>query len=147
MDNVTWYPDFTARSNYVTMDSCRGFLITTRGKVLVEENTFNRCAMPGILIEDDARGWFESGPIRDMSLRRNRLIGCGIEINPQTAAPNPAAAVHQNIRIEGNLFENSGISAKGVAGLRITANQFSSIPWPIQTNACVDAVIADNKPE
>jgi len=25
VDNLSWYPDFTARNNFVTMDSCRGF--------------------------------------------------------------------------------------------------------------------------
>lgn len=83
LDNITWYPNVTARNCHVTMDSCRGFLVTTRGKVLVEGNTFNRCSMPAILVEDNAEGWFESGPVRDMTIRDNSFIGCGIAISPQ----------------------------------------------------------------
>ncbi len=124
IDNLTWYPNFTARNCHVTMDSCRGFLITTRGKVLVEGNTFNRCAMPGILVEDDAEGWFESGPIRDLTIRKNTFIGCGISINPQSHSTDPAEPVHENIRIEDNVFkEGAGISAHHVKGLTITGNK------------------------
>lgn len=123
IDNLTWYPDFTARNNKVTMDSCRGFLITTRGKVVVEGNTFNRCAMPGILISDDAHDWFESGPVRDVTIRNNQFIGCGIEISPQTTSKDPNLWVHENIRIEGNTFsEGAGIVASGVRELTIHSN-------------------------
>ena len=123
VDNLSWYPNLTARNCHVTMDSCRGFLITTRGKVLVEGNTFNRCAMAGILIEDDAEGWFESGPVRDMTIRNNRFINCGIEINPQTHSNKPEEPVHENIRIENNFFDGGGVSARSVKSLTVTGNR------------------------
>ncbi|MEO5714412.1 MAG: hypothetical protein ABIT37_13070 [Luteolibacter sp.] len=123
VDNITWHPNMTVRNNFVTMDSCRGYLITTRGKVVVENNTFNRCHMPGILIEDDARGWFESTCVRDMTIKNNTFTGCGIEINPQTVSGDPKEPVHENIRIENNTFDGGGISAKSVKGLVVTGNK------------------------
>jgi len=122
IDNLSWYPDVTITNCRVDMDSCRGFLLTTRGKVLVERNTFTNCAMPAILIEDDAEGWFESGPVRDMEIRHNTFINCGISINPQTHSNDPNEPVHENIRIENNFFKGAGISAKGTKGLLITGN-------------------------
>lgn len=142
IDNVSWYPDVTARGNHVEMDSCRGFLITTRGKALIEDNTFHRCAMPGLLIENDANGWFESGPIRDLTVKGNRFIGCGIHINPQTRTPDQA--VHRNIRIVDNFFDDSGIDAKGVQGLTITGNRFSK-DISIHTGSCQDITLKDNR--
>jgi hypothetical protein len=144
IDNITWYPNFTARNCHVTMDSCRGFLITTRGKVLVEGNKFNRCAMPGILIEDDAEGWFESGPVRDMTIRNNSFIGCGIEINPQNKPAKAEEPVHENIRIEGNFFDGSGVSAKSVKGLTIINNRSTSGKIPVRSNACTDVKTENN---
>jgi hypothetical protein len=141
VDNVSWYPNFTARNNSVTMDSCRGFLITTRGKVLVEGNTCTRCAMPGILVEDDAEGWFESGPVRDMLLRRNCFIGCGVEINPHTETP--AEPVHENIRIEDNYFDGAGVSAHSVKGLAVTGNRFSGAV-SVHAPNCLDVKVKDN---
>ena len=123
IDNITWYPDFVARNNHVDMASCRGFLITTRGKALVEGNTFHRCAMPGLLVENDANGWFESGPLRDLTIRGNRFIGCGIKIEPQTRTPE--LAVHENVHILDNQFEGGGISASGTRGITLKGNRFA----------------------
>lgn len=123
VDNITWHPNLTARNNFITMDSCRGYLLTTRGKVVVENNTFTRCHMPGILIEDDARGWYESTCVRDMVIRNNTFIGCGIEINPQTTSNDTNEPVHENISIENNTFDGGGISAKSVKGLVVTGNK------------------------
>ena len=123
IDNITWYPNLTARNNHISVDPVRGFLITTRGKVLVEGNTFHRCAMAGILIEDDAEGWFESGPVRDLMVRGNHFIGCGVEINPMSKSADPEEPVHENIRIENNFFAGAGVSAHHVRGLSITGNR------------------------
>jgi hypothetical protein len=123
VDNVTWHPNLTVRRCHVDTDPVRGYLITTRGKVLIENCTFHRCHMPGILVEDDARGWFESTCIRDMTLRGNTFIGCGIEINPQTESNDPNEPVHENIRIVDNVFDGGGISVRGVKGLVITGNK------------------------
>lgn len=139
VDNITWYPDLTATNNHVSMDPVRGFLITTRGKVLVENNTFHRPAMAGILIENDASGWFESGPIRDMVIRNNRFVRCGISINPHTRSDKPEEPVHENIRIENNEFsESGGISARNVKGLALSHNKSSKGPVPVETKACTD---------
>lgn len=145
VDNLTWYPNFTARNCHIDMDPTRGFLITTRGKVVVEGNTFSRCSMAGVLIEDDANGWFESGPIRDLVIRNNKFIACGIEINPQTASTNPAEPVHENIRIQDNFFDGGGISAKNVKGLTITGNRSpgGSIPLHLQPS-CSEVKQEDN---
>ena len=143
LDNITWYPNLTARNNHISVDPVRGFLITTRGKVLVEGNTFLRCAMAGILIEDDAEGWFESGPIRDLTIRSNQFIRCGIEINPMSKSTRPDEPVHENIRIEGNRFaEGAGISAHHVKGLTIVGNLTTGANLPTKlAPTCTDVKI------
>jgi hypothetical protein len=147
VDNVSWYPDITIRNCTVDTDSCRGFLITTRGKALVERCTFTRTHMSAILVEDDAEGWFESGPIRDLTIRHNKFIQCAdpvIHLNPETHSNKPEEWVHENIRIEGNTFDGGGVSARNVRGLRITGNRFSAAALPVQTNACTGVVIEHN---
>jgi len=145
LDNITWYPDVTIRGCKVDMDSCRGFLLTTRGKVLVEGNTFHRCRMPAILIEGDADGWHESGPIRDMTISKNTFVGCGISINPHVRSGG--AAVHENIRIVDNVFtEGAGISAHHTSGLTITGNTSRDGEIPIKlAPTCTDVIERDNE--
>jgi hypothetical protein len=127
------------------MDSCRGFLLTTRGKVLVEGNTFHRCKMPAILIEGDANNWYESGSIRDMTIRGNTFIGCGIAINPHVRSGDDP--VHKNIRIVDNTFkEGAGISAHHTAGLTISGNRSDSGEIPLKlAPTCAGNVIENNR--
>jgi len=150
VDNVSWYPDLTIRNCSVTMDSCRGFLITTRGKVLVENNTFARTAMSAIDIADDANSWYESGSVRDVTIRNNRFIECGepaISIHPENLTNDPNQPVHENITISANQFLLAGklaISAKSVRNLRIFGNLFSPKAMPIKTSACTAVRIEGN---
>ena len=133
VDNITWYPDVTIRNCTVDRDSCRGFLISTRGKVLIEGNTFANTEMSAILIADDANSWFESGPVRDVTIRRNRFLKCGepvLQIHPENQTANPEEPVHSNIRILDNTFESGGISARSVRGLTFEAT--NSDPDPCQ---------------
>jgi hypothetical protein len=148
VDNVSWYPNVTIRNCTVTMDSCRGFLITTRGKARVENCTFTRTAMSAILVEDDAEGWFESGPIRDLTICGNRFIDCAgpvVWINPHNGNTDSALPVHETIRIEGNLFEGGGVSARSVKGLTVAGNRFTGASLPVQTVACTDVVLERNE--
>jgi hypothetical protein len=144
LDNISWYPDVTIRGCKVDMDSCRGFLLTTRGKVLVEGNTFHRCKMPAILIEGDADGWHESGAIRDMTIRNNTFIGCGIHINPRVRSDNEP--VHENIRILNNTFtEGAGIAAHHVKGLEIIGNTSPDGKIPLKlAPTCTETSVRDN---
>ena len=126
LENVTWTPEVAISGCKVMLTPTRGFLITTRKKVVVEDNDFHRTHRSAILLENDARGWFESGPIRDMTIRNNRFFHCYepvIYFNPQNSKKN--SAVHQNIRIENNTFTLShslAVKAKSVTGLTITGN-------------------------
>ncbi len=142
LDNITWYPDLTARGNCVSMDPVRGFLLSTRGKVVVEDNTFYRCHMAGILIGDDASSWFESGPVRDMVIRKNKFIECGISISPHCKILKPGEPVHENIRIVDNSFDGGGIQAQGVGRLTITGNKSTGGPLKVSMDAsCSDVTI------
>ena len=145
VDNVTWYPNITVRNNDISVDPVRGFLLTTRGRVIVESNTFHRCAMAAILIEDDAEGWFESGPVRDMVVRGNTFIGCGISINPQTQSAKPEEPVHENIRITDNYFDGAGVSAKSVKGLTVTGNRSPGGAMQIRLEpTCTETKVENN---
>ena len=77
VENVTYTPEVIVRNNFFSRIPSRGLLVTTRRKVLIEKNTFFRMQMSGILIANDARSWFESGMVRDITIRDNHFIECG----------------------------------------------------------------------
>jgi hypothetical protein len=147
LDNITWQPDITASNNHVSVDPVRGFLLSTRGRTIVENNTFQRCAMDAILITCDASSWFESSPVRDVLIRGNTFVGCGISINPHAKSNNPDEPVHENIRITGNFFDGAGVSAKSVRGLTVTGNRSPGGPIPVKLDpSCTGTKVGNNEP-
>jgi len=114
LENITWTPSVTIKNSRFERTNTRGTLITTRRKVLIENNVYYRIGMHAILIENDASGWYESGPVTDVTIRNNEFIECGfnsapnnyvININPETHEMVPGYYVHKNIRIEHNKFK------------------------------------------
>ena len=150
VENVTWTPSVEVRNCTISVDSCRGFLLTTRRPILIENNTFTRTTMNAILIADDANYWFESGVVRDATIRGNRFIKCSepvINITPENQTQNPEEPVHSNIRILDNYFDLLGenaVVAKSVRGLTISGNRFSSKALPVHYSACSDVVLENN---
>jgi hypothetical protein len=153
LENVTWTPEVEIRGCKISHIPTRGILVTTRRPVVIEDNTFLATHMSAILIEDDAQGWYESGCVRDMTIRNNRFIRCGepaIHINPRNTVANDS--VHRNIRIENNEFVLRGTTAvqtKSTSGLRVTGNTIRSAKElddtkTIQTRDCAEAVIENN---
>lgn len=153
IENVTYTPEVEIRGNYFSRIPTRGILVSTRRKVIIEDNTFFRMQMSGILIADDARSWFESGMVRDVTIRNNDFIECGgpvIFIAPEN--DRNEGYVHRNITIANNRFRLTGtdaISAKSVDGLKITDNLFltpkaSTTEELIKTRECKDVTIEGN---
>lgn len=153
VENVTYTPEVIIRNNYFSRIPTRGLLVSTRRKVLIEDNTFFRMQMSGILIADDARSWFESGMVRDVTIKNNNFIECNtpvILISPENNRNE--GYVHRNISIINNRFQlirNDAISAKSVDGLSIVNNLFlvdevTNVENLIKTQECNGVLIEGN---
>ena len=153
IENVTYTPEVTIRNNFFSRTPSRGLLVSTRRKILIENNTFFRMQMSGILIADDARSWFESGMVRDVTIRNNNFIECNepvILIAPENSQNK--GYVHRNITIANNRFKLIGknaVSARSVDGLKINGNLFLhpeaiNIEGLITTTDCQNVIIKDN---
>lgn len=115
LENLTWAPDLLVKDSHFGNCRARGLLVTTPGKVVIENNIFESSGS-AILISGDANGWFESGAVNDVLIRNNTFNDlCNTSpyqfceaiisiypIIPQLNEKNPA--FHKNIRIEGNRF-------------------------------------------
>ncbi len=111
LENVTWTPSVHVKNCFVEANPCRGFLLTTRRPVIVENTTFNRMGMRGILVSDDASSWFESGMVKDLTIRNNTFIDCEepvIDIHPENPEAREGEPVHSNIKIQNNTFYMKG---------------------------------------
>ena len=150
LENVTWTAAAEIKNCIVDAQPCRGFLITTRRPVIVENCTFNRCGMRGIFVNDDASGWYESGMVKDLTIRGNTFNFCAepvIDIfpeNPEVRAGNP---VHENIKIQNNIFRLRGtkaIALKSCANIEISGNTFFTQEKNLKQENFVSQNAADN---
>lgn len=124
VENITWTPEVTITNSSFTLTPTRAILVSTSRPVLIENNTFLLCPMPAILIADDARSWYESGPVKNLTIKGNRFIDCAdpvIQISPENDID--AGSVHENITITHNFFNKPAqIKASGVKNLKILDN-------------------------
>jgi polygalacturonase len=134
LENITWTPEVIVRNCRFQRTNTRGLLVTTRRSVLIENNTFYRTGMHAILIANDCNFWYESGPVKNVTIRGNAFIQCGynkapesyvIAIQPETHNFIENRYIHSNIRIENNSFDciaGPVLSARSVRNLDFKNN-------------------------
>lgn len=112
--STTEYPEVLIKNCKIGKNRARGILLGSRGKIVIENNTFHT---PGtaILLEGDARTGAEQAGVRDLTIRNNTFDNCNFSPGPWgTAAIQVWAGIsenkretsryNRNILIENNLF-------------------------------------------
>lgn len=129
IENTSACPEVSFKNNTISRIATRGILITNRGKTVVENNRFISNSMSGVLLSDDAEGWFESGMCRDVTIKGNVFEHCGedaVRILPENKVHE--GFVHSGIKILDNDFKSYNgtcITAKSTEYLVITGNSFA----------------------
>ena len=157
VENATWTPEVEIRDSYFGRTPTRGILITTRRKSVIENNIFFRTTMSAIDVADDAGSWFESGVVRDLTIRGNKFIECAepvITVNPNGGGSGADFFIHSNIRVLDNEFTlksaSVAVSVYAAKDFVCTGNQFIEGLEPVaveplvRLNQCPDAVVRDN---
>jgi hypothetical protein len=137
--------------------------------VVIEDNRFESSGS-AILIAGDANYWYESGAVRDVTIRRNQFTAACltsmyqfcegiISILPEIPKPDLAFPFHRGIRIEDNefqLFDYPILYAKSVDGLTFSRNRlvrsrafepFHARKAGLTFEACRGVVVEDNSLE
>jgi len=167
LENLSCTPNVHITNCYVGSNRARGYLISTPGKVVIENNIFETSGS-AILIAGDANYWYESGAVKDITIRNNEFKeSCNsssyqfchaiISIYPEIPQADSLKPYHKNVTIEGNSFHPSDypiLYAKSVEGLRFVNNtiqrSYAYKPWHRNKNsfvfeACKQVEIAGNK--
>ena len=166
IENMSWTPDLYISGCICRNNRARGWLVSTPGNVVIENNRIESSGA-GLKISGDANYWFESGAVRDVLIRNNEFGDCCygapywgravIDIDPEIAAPreNPDC-FHRNIRIENNrffTFDTGILFARSVDGLVFSGNtvrRTDSYPptgrmnEPLTFEACRNVQVHDN---
>jgi hypothetical protein len=156
LENISWNPQIVIRNCSAECSPTFGFVLKSRGPILVENCTFRGINMSPIALAQyvDAH-WYESCTVHNAVIRNNRFLaskGTPVIVNPgNTMDEGP---VNDNVRIENNYFgafRGPAIIAKSVKGLTILNNRFATPKMPeIRMPWSVDVKIEGNqliKPE
>lgn len=169
LENLTWTPDLTIANSLFSVNRARGILVSTPGKVVIENNTFESSGS-AILIAGDANQWFESGAVKDVLIRKNNFTDACltsmyqfcegiISIDPEIPKLDPKKPFHRNITITENNFhpyDYPVLYAKSVDGLNFSNNSitrsnrftpFHPRKFMFTFFACKNVVISNNKLE
>lgn len=157
VENATWTPDLHVTDCDFGPTTGRGILCTTRGKVIIENNSFHKVWGPALLIEDDCNFWFESGYTKEIVFRNNIVTDCDyasmwetspvIRYTPKVMNEKSEEFVHGKLVLTGNTFRNAkedshSIWLEYLAKAEIKDNTFDA-PYKIKTR-CVGKVIDEN---
>ena len=157
VENKSWTPDLYIRNCEFGPTSGRGILCTTRGEVIIENNSFEKLWGPALLIEDDCNFWFESGYTSDIIFRNNTVSCCEyaamwegspvIRCTPKVMDENSVEFVHGKLTVTGNRFINPPtgnhlILLEYIREAVIADNKFDA-PYSIKTK-CVGNVTDEN---
>lgn len=135
LENLTWTPSIRIANSLFSVNRARGILVSTPGKVLIENNRFESSGS-AILIAGDANQWFESGAVKDVTIRKNTFTDACltsmyqfceaiISIEPEIPSLSAARPFHRNIRVEENEFHSFDypvLYAKSTAGISFINN-------------------------
>lgn len=134
VENKEYIPDVSITNCTMRNNRARGCLLTSAGKVVVENNYI---ATPGagILVEGDANYWFESGATHDITIKNNIFDNCAyvtgwghapIQITPVVKKVEGSSRYHKKVWIEGNTFkcfDERLIFARSIEHLVFTKNE------------------------
>ena len=168
LENLSWSPDLLISNTHFKSCRARGLLVSTPGKVVIENNTFESSGS-AILIAGDANGWFESGAVTDVLIQHNTFTElCNTSsyqfcegiisifpIIPKLDKDTPA--FHKNIRIENNQFnpfDYPVLFARSVDGISFTNNTvtrshkfdpYHSRQYTFTFENCLNARVSNNQ--
>lgn len=157
VENATWTPDLHVANCSFGPTAGRGILATTRGKVIIENNVFNKVCGPALLIEDDCNFWFESGYTKEIVFRNNMINQCEyasmwetspvIRYTPKVMDEKSEEFVHGKLILTGNTFSKPkedlhSIWLEYLGEAEIRDNTFDA-PYKITTK-CIGKIIDES---
>lgn len=112
VENKTWNPVFTMRGCTIKDHRARNIIIKTPEKIVIENNDLSSM-MSSILLRGETFFWYESGAVKDVTIRNNKFSYCAYSGSPHailTVTPRLNKSFDKKISYDSNIvFESNTI--------------------------------------
>ena len=141
IENITWTPEVVFRNSTVRNNRARGALFSSARATVCEDNFFDHTSGTAILLCGDCNGWYESGPVRNIVIRRNRFLNALTNMFQFTNAVISIYPEIPNIKESKTYFHGGSENA-----IVICDNIFETFDSPLIYAKSVDGIVVrDNK--
>ncbi len=135
-ENLTWTPTATFRNCTVRNNRARGALFSSPRKTVCEDNLFDHTSGTAVLLCGDCNGWYESGAVRDLTIRRNRFVNALTNLFQFTSA---VISIYPEIP---HLDKSVTYFHGGTSGaIRIIDNVFDTFDAPLVYAKSTDGIV------
>ena len=139
IENLSWTPEIVFRKNLVRNNRARGALFSSPRKTVCEKNVFDHTSGTAILLCGDCNGWYESGAVRDLVIRKNKFINA---LTSMFQFTNAVISIYPEIpSLKGQTHYFHG-GKKG--SIRIENNEFYHFDAPLLYAKSVDGLVWKN---
>lgn len=139
IENLTWTPEVIFRKNTVRNNRARGALFSSPRRTICEKNLFDHTSGTAILLCGDCNGWYESGAVRDLVIRKNKFINALTNMFQFT---NAVISIYPEIP---NLDAQKSYFHGGKSGaIVIEDNEFDTFDAPLLYAKSVNGLVFKN---
>jgi hypothetical protein len=135
IENLTWTPEVVFRHNVVRNNRARGALFSSPKKTICEQNLFDHTSGAAILLCGDCNGWYESGAVRHLIIRKNRFVNALTNMFQFTNAVVSIYPEIPDLEAQKSCFHGGE-----KASIRIEKNHFITFDQPLLYAKSVDGI-------
>lgn len=135
IENLTWIPEVIFRHNVVRNNRARGALFSSPLKTVCEKNLFDHTSGTAILLCGDCNGWYESGAVRQLRIRKNKFVNALTNMFQFTNAVISIYPEIPDLESQSTPFHGGGKNA-----IRIEKNHFVTFDQPLLYAKSVDGI-------
>ena len=135
IENLTWTPEIYFAHNVIRNNRARGALFSSPKRTVCEYNLFDHTSGSAIVLCGDCNGWYESGAVKDLVIRKNRFVNSLTSLFQFTNAIISIYPVIPEIKNQSRKFHGGTPSA-----IVISDNVFETFDAPLLYAKSVDGL-------
>lgn len=136
IENESWLPTVYFARNTIRNNRARGALFSSPLRTVCENNLFDHTSGTAILLCGDCNGWYESGPVRDLIIRKNKFVNALTNMFQFTNGVISIYPEIPNLKDQKRFFHGGKPDA-----IQIVDNEFHSFDTPLLYAKSVDGLI------